>query len=130
MNNNSSVNSFERLEQLEVYQIAMAIGKTIWDVVITWDAFAKFNFGGQFVSAADSIAHNISEGYGRYFYKENRQFCFYARGSLFETYTQLMKSKERNLIMEAQYNDIKIQLDVLKPKLNAYINSIGKSPSP
>jgi len=37
------------------------------------------------VRAADSIPANIAEGYGRYFYKESKQFYFYSRGSIQET---------------------------------------------
>ena len=39
----------------------------------------------QFVEAADSISANIAEGYGRYFYKDRRVFCYYSRGSILET---------------------------------------------
>ena len=42
-------------------------------------------FGKQFTNAADSISSNIAEGYGRYFIKENINFCFYSRGSILET---------------------------------------------
>jgi hypothetical protein len=64
-----------KLEELEVYQMAMEIGEQAWDIVDEWKPFAKRTVGEQLVEAADSIAANISEGYGRYHYKENRQFC-------------------------------------------------------
>jgi len=63
-----------------------------------WDFFAKDTIGKQFVKLTDSIAANISEGFGRFFYKENRQFGYYARGSLFETTTWLTKAHNRKLI--------------------------------
>jgi four helix bundle protein len=49
----------------------------------------------QLIKAIDSVAANLSEGFGRYFYKENRQFCYYSRGSLFETKTWLRKAFNR-----------------------------------
>ncbi len=78
------------LEDLVVYQIAMEIGDLVHTLVSKWDIFNKKNLGDQFTRAADSIALNIAEGYGRCHYKENKQFCWYARGSLYES-----KSKEQ-----------------------------------
>lgn len=65
-----------KLEELEVYKVAMDIGEMVWKVVDRWDYFSKKTLGSQFVEAADSIAMNIAEGYGRFFYKENRNFCY------------------------------------------------------
>ncbi|TMI72809.1 MAG: four helix bundle protein [Bacteroidetes bacterium] len=45
--------------------------------------------------AADSIAFNISEGYGRFHYKENKNFCYYSRGSAKETLTGVHKAKAK-----------------------------------
>lgn len=113
-----------RLEDLEIYQVAMKVGKDVWNVVLTWDYFQKDTLGKQIVRSADSIAANISEGYGRFTYKENRQFCIYARGSLMETKTWISKAYERKLITEIQYNNIIEDLKILHLKLNAYIKSI------
>ena len=62
-----------RLEDLEVYKVAMEIGEMVWDIVSKWEYFEKKTLGSQFVTAADSIAFNISEGYGRFHYKENKK---------------------------------------------------------
>ena len=61
---------------LEVYKVAMEIGNNIWEIVDKWDFFSKDTLGKQFVRAADSMALNIAEGYGRYFYKENKNFNY------------------------------------------------------
>lgn len=115
------------LENLVVYQLAMEVGKMVHLIVSGWDIFNKKNLGDQFTRAADSIALNISEGYGRYHYKENRQFCWYARGSLFESKTACQKAINRKLLTEEEYNNILAKLKQCHLLLNAYIKSIGKT---
>jgi four helix bundle protein len=77
--------SYYNLEELEVYQMAETFSDEIWLLVSAWDYFAKDTVGKQIVRSADSIGANIAEGYGRYYYKENRNFCFFSRGSILET---------------------------------------------
>ncbi|MGM0408034.1 MAG: four helix bundle protein [Bacteroidota bacterium] len=88
----------KKIEDLEVYNEANELADKIWGIVANWDFFAKDTVGKQIVKSSDSIAANISEGYGRFFYKENLQFCYYSRGTLFETKTWIEKSYKRNLI--------------------------------
>ncbi|MGC9337057.1 MAG: four helix bundle protein [Candidatus Cloacimonadia bacterium] len=87
-----------RLEELEVYQLTMKLGENIWKVVAKWDYFAKETIGKQLVRLADSISANLAKGYGRFFYKENRQFCYYSRDSFYETNTRLTKSHNMGLV--------------------------------
>ena len=116
-----------RLEDLQVYQLAMDIGEKVWKFVRGWDYFSKDTVGKQLVRAADSIAANLSERYGRFFYKENRQFCYYSRGSLQETKTWIKKSYDRSLIDDAAFQSLSRDLDNLSVKLNNYIKTIGKN---
>lgn len=118
------------LEELEVYRLAMDIGETIWNLVNRWNIFEKKNLGDQLVSAADSIGLNIAEGYGRFHFKENRNFCWYARGSLFETKSASQKAFNRKLISPAEYNNLIEKLTRCHKILNAYIKSIGQTKPP
>lgn len=86
------------LEELKVYNMAMELGEDVWNIVIQWKYFEKDTVGKQLVKAADSIAANISEGFGRYHYRESKHFGYYSRGSLYETKTWLTKSHTRGLI--------------------------------
>jgi 23S rRNA-intervening sequence protein len=52
-------------EKLQVYKLAEQLADGIWDVVRSWDYFAKDTVGKQMVKAADSIGANIAEGTGR-----------------------------------------------------------------
>jgi len=118
-----------KLEELQVYQLSMELGDKIWEIVINWDYFLKDTIGKQLVRAADSVAANLSEGFGRFFYKENKQLCYYSRGSLFETKTWLTKAKNRKLISENQFEIFSKHIDLIGKKLNGYIKSIGKQAS-
>lgn len=62
-----------KLEEFRVYQLSMDLGEEVWDIVIKWDYFTKDTVGKQMVRAADSVAANLSEGYGRFHYKESQK---------------------------------------------------------
>jgi four helix bundle protein len=115
-----------KLEELQVYNLSMDLAERIWDIVIEWDYFAKDTIGKQLVRAADSIAANLSEGFGRYHFKENVNFCYYSRGSLYETKTWLSKAHNRKLVNDESFNSLNNEFDNIGVKLNNYIKSIGK----
>jgi four helix bundle protein len=116
------------LEKLEVYQLAETFSDIIWDIVIKWDYFHKDTIGKQIVRSADSVAANIAEGYGRYFYKESKQFFYYSRGSLQETKSWIIKCKRRNIINDDKADMLTAEAEKILIKLNAYIKFISKSP--
>lgn len=60
------------LHDLRVYQQSMEIGERIWPTGCRWNYFAKDTVGKQLVRSADSIAANLSEGFGRYHYAEKQ----------------------------------------------------------
>ncbi|MDQ6481738.1 four helix bundle protein [Dyadobacter sp. LHD-138] len=95
-----------KLEALHIYQMAMKLGDAVWSLADSWRYFVKDTIGKQLIRSADSVAANIAEGYGRYHYKENLNFCFYARGSLKETSTWLAKAQNRNLISLEKFTEL------------------------
>jgi len=108
-------------QKLRVFELAEILADAVWDMVITWDSFAKRNVGEQLVDAADSIGANIAEGAGRGTYRDNRCFVRIARGSLQETRFFLRRAYRRKLITSSQSKLLQPVLDELAPKLNAYL---------
>ncbi|MBK0384127.1 four helix bundle protein [Pedobacter sp. SD-b] len=119
--------SFNTLEDLEVYKRAFALSEEVWNEVGLWkDFFVRDTIGKQLVRSADSIDANIAEGYGRFHYKENKNFCYYSRGSLLETKGFIKKCKNRGLMNAEKADNLLNELDQIHKMLNAYINYIGK----
>lgn len=115
------------LEKLEVYNIAEKFSDDVWDIVDNWDYFKKDTIGKQLVRAADSISANIAEGYGRYFYKESKQFYFYSRGSIQETKSWLSKCLRRKIIEPATCNLLIETCKKILIMLNAFIKFVANS---
>lgn len=116
-----------KLEDLDIYQLALQIGDDVWNAVDKWDYFPKSTIGKQFVDAADSISANIAEGYGRYFYKDRKNFCYYSRGSLMETKNWALKAFTRRLITSDDFDAIVNKLKLLHHKLNIYIKKLKQN---
>jgi len=115
-----------RIEDIEIYNLSEEFADKIWFLVVKWDFFAKDTIGKQLVRYSDSIGANIAEGFGRYHYKENKNFCFFSRGSIIETKGWLRKAKTRSLIDEETYQSLFQQLEAIHLKLNIYLKFIGK----
>ncbi len=111
----------QNIDELEIYHKSLDLADRIWHLVVEWTKFGRETLGYQIVRASDGIASNISTGHGRYFFKENRMYCYVARGSLYETRTFLIKAKNRKLLTLQDYTSIQGDIEQLIAKLNAYI---------
>lgn len=115
-----------RIEDLEIYTIALDLSDKIWKIVIGWEKFEKNTIGGQLIRAIDSVGANLSEGYGRGSKTDNARFAKIARGSLFETKHWLLLSHDRKLISREELNLILDVIDNLLPRISSYINYLKK----
>lgn len=117
---------YQVIENLIIYQKALQLAGHIFPLVEKWTYFHQNTIGTQLVRSANSIAANISEGYGRFHFKERKSFYYYARGSLFETKTHLRIARMNNLISEDRFNELLIMADELLKILNSYIKATGE----
>jgi four helix bundle protein len=67
-------------EELEVYKLAREFRKEIGKLIKKLPEVEKYNLKSQMRRAKLSVTNNIAEGYGRYHYQENIQFCRQSRG--------------------------------------------------
>ena len=106
---------FRPFEDLRVFKLAEQLADEIWNIVNTWDYFAKITVGKQLVNASDSIGANIAEGAGRGTPRENQRFIRISRGSFNETKYWLRRSSRRYLLDETQTANLKQLVDQSGP---------------
>ena len=79
----------KRYEDLVVWEKAMLLAKMVYGLQKQLPKEEIYGLGDQIRRAVVSIPSNIAEGFGRDTDKEFKHFLSIARGSLFETTTQL-----------------------------------------
>jgi len=112
----------EGLERLDAWRRAREFALEIYRVVIPiMPAEEKYNLTDQIRRAAISIPANIAEGYGRYYYKSNVQFCYNARGSLEELISHLVMAHDLGYVNDDNFVDIMGKANNLAKLINGYI---------
>ncbi len=86
----------------------------------------KFKLVDQIIRASRSVTANIAEGYGRFHYQENIQFCRISRGSLFELIEHLYVALDEDYIDKKTFNNLKTEVNEIIKLLNGYINYLKK----
>ena len=81
----------------------------------------EFDLKDNILRAARSTTRNIAEGYGRFSYQENTQFCRISRGSLYEILDDIITLKEDEFIDQNQYLMMRNKIETAIKILNGYI---------
>ncbi len=120
---------FKSFEDLEVWKECRQLKKSISLVAKKFPPEEKFKLTDQIIRASRSTTANIAEGYGRFHYQENIQFCRQARGSLLETLDHLITSYDEKYLDENELNKFREQYSGCLKLLNGYIAYLKKRKS-
>ena len=121
------MSDIKTFEDLDCWKKARRLRIKISELVKTFPNDEKFGLTSQIVSAVRSVTHNIAEGYGRFHFRENAQFCRTSRGSLYEVLDQVIVANEEGYISENMLNEIRKDIFENIKILNGYINYLVKS---
>lgn len=106
---------------LDVWKKCRDIRIMIWKLCKNFPAEEKFRLADQMIRASRSSTANIAEGYGRFHFQENIQFCRQSRGSLFELMDHVLVAEECEYIYsEEKERLIKHVISAIR-LLNGYI---------
>ncbi len=97
-------NKIESFRELIVWQRAMQLANSVYDLIIKFPKEEMFGLSSQMRRAAISVASNIAEGSQRGGKKEFIHFLTIARGSLAELLTQLILACDRQFITKDEYS--------------------------
>ena len=121
------MSDIKTFEDLDCWKKARRLRIKISELVKTFPNDEKFGLTSQIVRAVRSVTHNIAEGYGRFHFRENAQFCRTSRGSLYEVLDQVIVANEEGYISENMLNEIRKDIFENIKILNGYINYLVKS---
>jgi four helix bundle protein len=115
------------LESLKVWHRARGLMVAVHkQVVPRLPAEEKWDLAKQIRRSSKSVAANIAEGHGRYYYQQGVFFCYIARGSLDETINHLVTAFELEYISKDLYHEVRAIADETRRMLNGYIAYLKK----
>jgi len=118
--------SFKDFTDLDIWKLGHRIRKEVYDLTKELPEEEKYNLCAQARRSACSISANIAEGYGRFHYQENIQYCRQARGSLEETRDHLIAiGSIYTQLQERAAQVIRVCLEE-KAKINGFIAYLRK----
>ena len=112
-------------EDLIVWQKSVVFAEEVYRLQRTLPKEERFGVGDQLRRAAISVPSNIAEGFGRESSKDFMHFLTVARGSLYETRTQLRIAVDLGLLKDISSVDI-LAVEVGR-LLNAFISRLRSS---
>ena len=106
---------------LDVWKKCRDIRIMIWKLCKRFPAEEKFRLANQMIRASRSSTANIAEGYGRFHFQENIQFCRQSRGSLFELMDHVLVAEECEYIDSEEKEELIEHIISAIRLLNGYI---------
>jgi four helix bundle protein len=123
-----SSDNIQGLETLEAWKKARALVLVVYrEVLPVLPPEEKWHLNQQVRRSAQSVAANLAEGHGRFYYQDNVRFCYIARGSLTETYTHLILANNMEYISSELFDRLKAQIEELIRIINGYIAYLKRS---
>lgn len=114
-------------KDLEVWKKCRQLRQEIWILVKSFPVEEKYRLGDQMIRSSRSPSTQIAEGYGRFHFQENVQFCRIARGSLYEVLDHLSVCIDSEYITPEEHDAIENLIYECIRLLNGYINYLTKS---
>jgi four helix bundle protein len=113
-------------EDLDVYKLAREFSREISQLIKKLPNVEDYNLKSQMRRAKLSMTNNIAEGFGRYHYQENIQFCRQSRGSICELTDDFNECYDLGYIDQKYRDQLKNIAYHLIKVLNGYIASIKR----
>ena len=113
--------SFRTFEDLECWQACRELRMFAAKVCQAIPKKEAYRLKDQILRSARSTTANIAEGYGRFHYQENIQYCRHARGSAYEVLDHFITGVDEDLIPETSLSECRILVEKSVKLLNGYI---------
>jgi len=112
---------YNDFRDLEVWKQCKGVRNKIWRLCKDFPREEKYRLSDQMIRASRSSTACIAEGYGRYHYQENIQFCRQSRGSLYELIDHVDVAEECQYIDKNQAETLIEEIKTAIRILNGYL---------
>ena len=119
--------NMKSFEDLDCWRKAAELRRMIAALVKTFPPEEKYRLMDQMIRCSRSAPAQIAEGYGRFHFQENIQYCRQGRGSIYELLDHLICSREEQYISEDTLNKYRDAIQECLAVLNGYINYLMKA---
>jgi four helix bundle protein len=116
--------AYNDFTEMPVWQSAFELTLEIYTITKTFPTDERFGLTSDMRRAANSIAHNIAEGFGRFESRDKTRFYKISRGSAFELMSQVLISHGLHYIEETQQNTLIVSCKKIIADLNAMIKTL------
>ena len=113
-----------RFMDLEIWQDAIAIGGTLFDLADKLESKRFYKFAEQLRGSGLSVSNNIAEGSGSTSKREFSSYLNIARRSTFENANVLIVMEKRKLMNETEVTVLLQKLDRLCRKITNFQKSL------
>lgn len=114
--------TYDHFYDLPVYQKCRSFKKNVSEIVRTlFPKSEEYHLKSQVLDSSRSVIANIAEGFGRFHYQENIQFCRQSRGSLTETMDHMITAFDEEYINSDQLKILNDEYKICLKELNVYI---------
>ncbi len=108
---------------LHAWQCARKLRIEVYLVTRSFPKVESYGLASQMRRAAVSVTANLAEGYGRFSFQENIQFCRQSRASVYELRDHLLTALDAGYLVKGKYLELEqCAMDVIR-LLNGYIRS-------
>lgn len=114
--------TYNHFYDLPVYKTCRAFRKKISSIVNKhFPKSEDFHLKAQIMNSSRSVTANIAEGFGRFHYQENIQFCRLSRGSLTEMLEHIITAFDEKYINKEMLGEVNKDNKECLKELNIYI---------
>lgn len=112
--------------ELRAWQAARKLRLDVYRLTRSFPSDERFGLASQMCRAAVSVTANLAEGYGRFSYQENIQFCRHSRASVYELRDHFTTALDARYLPLEKYRQLEaLAMDVIL-LVNGYIRSTKK----
>ena len=115
------MSTIRHFKDLRAWQQCREVRKGIRALVKNWPSEEKYRLVVQIIRSSRGPTANISEGYGRFYEKDNIRYCRTARASLYETQDHLITACDDGIISEEVMQEHFDHIERALVTVNGYI---------